>query len=215
MSLTGLTSAVLSEPVLAQAMADARGGVLPTLDLTGPAGVRPFVVAGLSEQGRTVLAVSPTTREAEGLEAALADLLPPESVALFPSWETLPHERLSPRSDTVGRRLAVLRRLRHPDAAGPHGPLRVVVAPVRSVLQPQVPGLGSFFQGRTWEKGGFTAALRAIEDDRGRAMVLINWNTDMGDGMEWSNAVEYPGYAQHTADAYRMMINEIIYSLTH
>ena len=143
MSLTGLTSAVLSEPVLAQAMADARGGVLPSLDLTGPAGVRPFVVAGLAEQGRTVLAVTPTTREAEDLEAALADLLPSESVALFPSWETLPHERLSPRSDTVGRRLAVLRRLRHPDAAGPHGPLRVVVAPVRSVLQPQVPGLGN------------------------------------------------------------------------
>jgi hypothetical protein len=80
---------------------------------------------------------------------------------------------------------------------------------------PQVPGLGSFFQGRTWEKGGFVSHLRAIEDDRGRAMVLINWNTDMGDGMEWSNAVEYPGYAPHTADAYRMMINEIIYSLTH
>jgi hypothetical protein len=80
---------------------------------------------------------------------------------------------------------------------------------------PQIPGLGSFFQGRTWEKGGFTAHLRAIEDDRGRAMVLINWNTDMGDGMEWSNAVEYPGYAPYTADAYRMMINEIIYSLTH
>jgi hypothetical protein len=141
-SLTGLTAAVLSEPVLAQAMADARGGVLPSLDLTGPAGVRPFVIAGLAEQGRTVLAVTPTTREAEDLEAALAVLLPPESVALFPSWETLPHERLSPRSDTVGRRLAVLRRVRHPDAAGPHGPLRVVVAPVRSVLQPQVPGLG-------------------------------------------------------------------------
>ena len=46
-------------------------------------------------------------------------------------------------------------------------------------------------------------------------MVLINWNTDMGDGMEWSNATDYPGYAPHTADAYRMMINEIIYSLTH
>ena len=80
---------------------------------------------------------------------------------------------------------------------------------------PQVPGLGSFLQGRTWEKGGFVSHLRAIQDDRGRAMVLINWNTDMGDGMEWSNATEYPGYAPHTADAYRMMINEIIYSLTH
>lgn len=80
---------------------------------------------------------------------------------------------------------------------------------------PQIPGLGSFFSGRTWEKGGFVAHLRAIADDGGRAMVLINWNTDMGDGWEWSNAEEYPGYLRYTAEAYRMMINEIIYSLTH
>jgi hypothetical protein len=46
-------------------------------------------------------------------------------------------------------------------------------------------------------------------------MVLINWNTDMGDGVEWSNAEEYPGYIAYTAEAYRMMINEIVYSLTH
>ena len=58
---------------------------------------------------------------------------------------------------------------------------------------PQTPGLGSFLQGRTWEKGGYVGTLRAIEDDRGRAMVLINWNTDMGDGWEWSNAAEFPG----------------------
>ncbi|HKT04446.1 MAG TPA: transcription-repair coupling factor, partial [Rugosimonospora sp.] len=45
--------------------------------------------------------------------------------------------------DTIGRRLAVLRRLAHPDASDPErGPLRVVVAPVRSVLQPQLRGLG-------------------------------------------------------------------------
>ena len=80
---------------------------------------------------------------------------------------------------------------------------------------PQTPGLGSFLQGRTWEKGGFDARLRAIEDDAGRAMVLINWNTDMGDGWEWSNAADYPGYVKHTAQAYRMQINEIVYSLTH
>jgi hypothetical protein len=80
---------------------------------------------------------------------------------------------------------------------------------------PQIPGLGSFFSGRTWEKGGFTPHLRAILDDAGRPMVLINWNTDMGDGWEWSNAEEYPGYLKHTAEAYRMIINEIIYSLTH
>jgi len=80
---------------------------------------------------------------------------------------------------------------------------------------PQTPGLGSFLMGRTWEKGGYVAKLRAIEDDSGRAMVLINWNVDMGDGWEWSNAAEYPGYVKYTAIAYRMQINEIIYSLTH
>ncbi len=80
---------------------------------------------------------------------------------------------------------------------------------------PQTPGLGSFLQGRTWEKGGYVARLRAIEDDSGRAMVLINWNTDMGDGWEWSNASDYPGYVKYTAQAYRMGINEIVYSLTH
>jgi len=80
---------------------------------------------------------------------------------------------------------------------------------------PQVPGLGSFMEGRTWEKGGFQAALRTIRDDDGRPMVFINWNTDMGDGWEWSNARAYPGYVKHTADAYRMTINEIVYALTH
>ena len=80
---------------------------------------------------------------------------------------------------------------------------------------PQVPGLGSFFNGRTWEKGGFTARLRAILDDAGRPMVLINWNTDMGDGWEWSNAEDYPGYLKWTAVAYQMMINEVVYTLTH
>jgi hypothetical protein len=80
---------------------------------------------------------------------------------------------------------------------------------------PQIAGLGSFFGGRTWEKGGFTPHLSAILDDAGRAMVLINWNTDMGDGWEWSNAEDYPGYLTFTAQAYQMMINEIVYTLTH
>ena len=77
---------------------------------------------------------------------------------------------------------------------------------------PQVPGIGSFLAGRTWEKGGFVSHLRTILDDAGRPMMFINWNTDMGDGWEWSNVVEYPGYMKHTAMAYRMAINEIVYS---
>src|SRR5262245_42954786 len=116
--------------------------MLPAVDLTGPAALRPFVVRGLVDAGRTVLAVTPTAREAEDLVESLGDLVDPATVAYYPNWETLPHERLSPRSDTVGRRLAVLRRLRHPGSDAATGPLRVVVAPVRSVLQPQVKGLG-------------------------------------------------------------------------
>ena len=80
---------------------------------------------------------------------------------------------------------------------------------------PQVPGLGSFLAGRTWERGGVTQHLRTILDDTGRPMMFINFNTDMGDGWEWSNAQDYPGYIKYTALAYRMGINEIIYALTH
>ena len=82
-------------------------------------------------------------------------------------------------------------------------------------VYPQIPGLGSFLSGRTWEKGGFVPHLRAVLDDRDRPMVLINWNTDMGDGWEWSNAEDYPGYIRNTREAYRMGINEIVYVLTH
>ena len=138
-SLTGLLDLVLDDPSLSKALETVRG----SLDLTAPHGLRPFVVAALARQERTVLAVTATGREAEELEAALGSLHDPHRVALFPSWETLPHERLSPRADTVGRRLAVLRRLAHPSADDPAtGPLDIVVAPVRSLLQPQVKGLG-------------------------------------------------------------------------
>ena len=80
---------------------------------------------------------------------------------------------------------------------------------------PQVAGLGSFLAGRSFEKGGVLPHLRTILDDNGRPMMFINWNTDMGDGWEWSNVEEYPGYIKYTAMAYRMGINEIVYALTH
>ena len=143
-----LLGPVLEDPTLAAALEDAREARVRALDVTAPEALRPFVTAGLVRAGRSVLAVTATAREAEDLVAHLGDLLDPDRVAYYPSWETLPHERLSPRSDTVGRRLAVLRRLLHPGVStsatsgGVNGPLDVVVAPVRSVLQPQVKGLG-------------------------------------------------------------------------
>jgi transcription-repair coupling factor (superfamily II helicase) len=144
--LAGLIPAALRDRGLARARDLARKGGVDSdaLDLTAPASLRPFVVAAVAAPaeaagaGRPVLAVTATSREADDLADALRCLLSPSSVAVYPSWETLPHERLSPRSDTVGRRLAVLRGLAHPD----EHPLRVIVAPVRSLLQPQLKGLG-------------------------------------------------------------------------
>ncbi|WP_300681108.1 transcription-repair coupling factor [Nocardioides sp.] len=119
-------------------LAEVVGEDLTTLDVTGPEALRPFLITGLARRGAPVLAVTATSREAEDLVDVLAGLLGKDRVGYFPSWETLPHERLSPRSDTVGRRLALLRQLVHPEAE----PFQVVVAPIRSVLQPQVKGLG-------------------------------------------------------------------------
>ncbi|MBG0826283.1 transcription-repair coupling factor [Planomonospora sp. ID67723] len=168
MSLSGLLDLVAGEPKLASVLADARGdGVpgAPDVSLVAPPALRSFAAAALArEAGRTVLAVTATGREAEDLAAALSSLLDSggdNTVAVFPAWETLPHERLSPRSDTVGQRLAVLRRLAHPvegDTAA--GPLRVVVAPIRAVLQPIVRGLGDLSPVRL--RAGDDADLDAV-----------------------------------------------------
>jgi transcription-repair coupling factor (superfamily II helicase) len=164
MSLAGLLGVIAEDPELQRALAAARetGGATGTAreagaELIAPPALRPFIAAFLAESHLSgtesdesagsagsaappmVLAVTATGREAEDLTAALSSLLPARAVAPFPAWETLPHERLSPRSDTVGQRLAVLRRLTHPLE---QGPLQVVVAPVRSLLQPLVAGLG-------------------------------------------------------------------------
>ncbi|MBA0049404.1 transcription-repair coupling factor [Streptomyces sp. AJS327] len=168
MSLTGLLDAVVEDPALTEAVSAAAsdGTRRPHLDLVGPRAARPFAVAALAAR-RPVLAVTATGREAEDLAAALRSLLPPDGVVEFPSWETLPHERLSPRSDTVGRRLAVLRRLAHPVPGDPAmGPVSVVVAPIRSVLQPQVKGLGelepvALRQGESADLGDVVDALAA------------------------------------------------------
>src|SRR5215813_526296 len=167
MSLAGLLNILDDDPRLRDVLARAGAGTDPVdTDLVAPPALRPVLAAALvggargvrgdgqspRDQGgsggdrppeTTLLAVTATAREAEDLAAGLGSFLPPDSVAFFPGWETLPHERLSPRSDTVGQRLAVLRRLAHPAPSGePNGPLTVVVAPVRSLLQPMVAGLG-------------------------------------------------------------------------
>ncbi|HEY0812850.1 MAG TPA: transcription-repair coupling factor [Pseudonocardia sp.] len=135
--LSGLYRSAFSQPDLhAIRETEIRPASTPALRIEGPSALRPFLAAALSE-GRTVLAVTATDREADDLGAAAADLIDPTSVAILPSWETLPHERLSPRPDTVGRRLTLFRRLATADAP------RVVIAAARSLIQPIAPGLGA------------------------------------------------------------------------
>ena len=120
MTLTGLVDLFCTDPTLSASIDDARTRRLPALDLTSPPSMRPFVAAALAASSargggdRPVLVVTSTYREAEDVTAALQSLMGEDTVAYYPAWETLPHERLSPRSDTVGRRLAVLRRLATP-----------------------------------------------------------------------------------------------------
>ncbi|OSC41002.1 transcription-repair coupling factor [Mycobacterium decipiens] len=137
--IAGLVELALSAPTFQQLIE--RAGSRPDeLTLIGPASARLFVASALASQG-PLLVVTATGREADDLTAELRGVLG-GAVALLPSWETLPHERLSPGVDTVGARLMVLRRLAHPGDARLGPPLRVVVTSVRSLLQPMTPQLG-------------------------------------------------------------------------
>ncbi|MQA09703.1 MAG: transcription-repair coupling factor [Pseudonocardiaceae bacterium] len=161
-ALSGLLSAVLPTPGC-RAVVDAAGA--PLLDIEGPAASRALVTAALADEAgakRSVLAVTATGREADELAGSLGELLGTGTAAVFPSWETLPHELLSPRADTVGRRLDVLHRLNQPGQDG----LRVVVTTVRSLIQPMAPGLGQLAPLRlaAGQEHDFEGAIERLAD---------------------------------------------------
>ncbi|MDH6180294.1 transcription-repair coupling factor (superfamily II helicase) [Microbacteriaceae bacterium SG_E_30_P1] len=94
-----------------------------------------------SDTPRAVLAITATGRESEALRRSLASYLPDARIIEFPAWETLPHERLSPSAETVGKRIRALREVgawqEHPS-----GHL-ILVASVRAALQPLADNLAS------------------------------------------------------------------------
>ena len=136
--MAGLVRLALSDPGLAELTRRA-GDATAELALVGPPSARLFVAAALADAG-PLLVVTATGREADDLTAELRAVLG-DAVAMFPSWETLPHERLSPGVETVGARMMVLRRLARPDDQRLGAPLRVVVTTARSLLQPMAPDL--------------------------------------------------------------------------
>ena len=99
----------------------------------------PLLGALLAERDgpQCLFVVTATGREAEAVRGAVTCTVPDAEVLEFPAWETLPHERLSPSAQTVGTRIATLRKLAAwQDAAPADRRTTVVVASVRAALQP-------------------------------------------------------------------------------
>lgn len=66
--------------------------------------------------------------------------------------------------------------------------------------------------GPTWEGDGYDPHLRAIFDDAGRLMVLISWNSDLGDAWEWAENPYYP--LPFSNYAYRLGVNVVLYGMS-
>jgi transcription-repair coupling factor (superfamily II helicase) len=109
--------------------------------LAVPEAATAFVMAGVARLSdrRPMLVVTPTVRDAERMAHDLATFLGPGQVELFPAWDTLPFERVSPEVATMGQRLRLLWHLGVNDSGVSREQRSdapaVVVAPVRALLQ--------------------------------------------------------------------------------
>ncbi|TFD53446.1 transcription-repair coupling factor [Cryobacterium frigoriphilum] len=110
-------------------------------------GLQAPLLAGLLGQrtAQALLVITATGRESEALRDNLAGFACDAEIIDFPAWETLPHERLSPGAEIVGKRLHALRRLREWEESAPEirRPL-IVVASVRAALQPVADNLTDY-----------------------------------------------------------------------
>jgi hypothetical protein len=67
--------------------------------------------------------------------------------------------------------------------------------------------------GQTHESDGYVPHVRGIFDDDGRLMVVIHWNTDLGDAWEWADDPYYP--LRYSTYAFQVAINTVLYAMTH
>jgi transcription-repair coupling factor (superfamily II helicase) len=129
--LTDIAGLLRAEPALMRAIGDPDAR-LAVAEVARPIGIA--ALAGLSDR-HPLLVACPTGSDAGRLYDDLCQFLNPDDVLLFPAWETLPFERVSPAVETMGRRLEVLWRLTG-DTARP----KVIIAGVRALLQRLGPG---------------------------------------------------------------------------
>lgn len=83
---------------------------------------------------------------------------------------------------------------------------------------PQIPSINHWFRsgGGTSERGVDSAEphLRGIADQKGRLMVVITHNTDLGDS--WEREADDPDYFLHfSPQGYALGINIVLYAMTH
>jgi hypothetical protein len=77
----------------------------------------------------------------------------------------------------------------------------------------QVPGEWALARGTTYRNDGSIAHWRGIYDDRGRIMVAICFNSDIGDSWEWADDPRYP--EEYSALGIRIGVNYVLYAMTH
>jgi len=78
----------------------------------------------------------------------------------------------------------------------------------------QVPNVGNGCYGPPYsERDGIVPHVRGIFDAQQRLMVVINWNTDLGDAWEWAEQPCYP--LKFSTYAWEMGINFIVYGMSH
>ncbi len=74
-------------------------------------------------------------------------------------------------------------------------------------------GINSIYGGSTTECYGCLPQVKGIYDEDGRLMVVINFNTDLGDAWEWADDPYYP--LKFSTYAYEMGVNMIVYAMSH
>ena len=77
----------------------------------------------------------------------------------------------------------------------------------------QVPNISRAQGGPTWQRDGVVPHVRGIFDEDGRLMVIINWNTDIGDAWEWAESPYYP--LKYSTYAIEITVNIIVYAMSH
>ena len=136
MPLNQITHALSQSPVLSTAVSHLTDG--HNIAVSAPQSAVPTIASVFATTKLPILIVTPSERQVDEVASALRDFFDPATVVTFPAWETLPHERLSPSSETVGQRMSALHRITNSAHKPPIGAL---VMSVRSLIQPVVKGI--------------------------------------------------------------------------